>query len=82
MFFYFQCQKTCETYGAFTCRSISYDMVTGICSLSGSDMSTTSTKMLKSHENKVYAQRVPCIDSKFIFLLCFLGGWYTGNEHL
>lgn len=30
-------------------------------------MSTTSPKLLKSHENKIYAQRVACIDSE-IFL--------------
>jgi len=63
-FFFTQCQKTCETYAAFTCRSVTYDILTGICFLSGADMSTTSSKLLKAREHKVYAQRVPCVDSK------------------
>ncbi|CAG7828367.1 unnamed protein product [Allacma fusca] len=57
-----ECQKACENYGAFTCRSVTYDTITSICILSGADMSTTSTKLLKSSEHRIYAQRVPCVD--------------------
>ncbi|CAG7785191.1 unnamed protein product [Allacma fusca] len=57
-----ECQKECENYAAFTCRSVTYDTISRGCILSGADMSTTSTKLLKSSEHKIYAQRVPCVD--------------------